>query len=174
MRFTLISLFTMTLALAAAGCDQQTDHRVPVSGTVLIDGEPLTSGMIRFVPEVGRPSSSAILTDGSFDLASERVNQISESGVRPGSYRVQVSSSKIIDDETIQWQAPQKYADFRTSGLDVTISKPTEGLVIELTWDGAGPEDSEGAASDEEPAEKSKASHSPPADDVPAGEGKGA
>ena len=53
----------------------------------------------------------------------------------PGSYRVQVASSKIVDDKTIQWNAPAKYADFRTSDLAVVIEKPTNDLRIQLSSD---------------------------------------
>jgi hypothetical protein len=74
------------------------------------------------------------MADGSFDLASDSVNRVTEVGVTPGTYRVQVSAPRIVDEDTIHWNAPERYADFRSSGLGVTINKPTDNLVIELTW----------------------------------------
>jgi hypothetical protein len=129
---TYILLLPMALAL---GCGGSTIERVPVSGEVLIDGQPLSSGNIQFVPEQGRPSSAAIQPDGHFELASESVGHTKEIGATPGRYRVQVASSKIIDEKTIQWNAPAKYADFRTSGLEIMIDKPTNDLRIRLTSD---------------------------------------
>lgn len=134
MRYLAPFLVLCLAALGTTGCGQSADRRVPVSGIVRIDGQPLTTGTIRFVPESGRPASSAIMADGSFDLASDRVNQISEPGVLVGTYQVQVSANRIIDDETIHWYAPAKYADFRTAGLDLTIDRPTDDLAIDLTW----------------------------------------
>ena len=66
-------------------------------------------------------------------LPRESINGSTQSGLPRGDYLVQVSSSKVIDDETIQWNAPQKYADFRTSGLEVTVNEPTDSLDIQLT-----------------------------------------
>lgn len=122
-------------ASSAVGCADSQPQPVPVEGTVTLDGRPLEGGTIRFVPELGRPASSKILEDGTFDLAGESVDRTSTDGVTPGKYRVQVSSSNIVDDQTIHWNAPQHYADFRTSGLVVVIAEPTSDLVIELKSD---------------------------------------
>jgi hypothetical protein len=161
MRVTGCYWLILAFALGPAGCGENGGERVRVAGTVLIDGKPLTSGTIRFVPEVGRPASSAILADGSFELASDSVNRVSEAGVRPGNYRVQVSASKVVDDETIRWNAPEKYADFRTSGLNVTIDKPIDDLVLELTWGGAEPAQETDSLPDEQNGSDAKGVESP-------------
>jgi hypothetical protein len=135
MRSKAFQFVMLSIVSLVGGCHNNANDRVAVGGQVLIDGKPLTNGTIRFVPESGRPVSSAILADGSFRLASESVNQLSAVGVPLGKYRIQVSASNVVDDSTIRWNAPARYADFRTSGLDVTIQKPTDDLVIELTWD---------------------------------------
>jgi hypothetical protein len=142
MRLPKYSILAFFLALVL-GCGRSVSERVPVSGQVLIDGRPLTSGTIEFVPEAGRPSSAAIQADGHFELASESVGRTKEIGAAPGRYRVLVASSKIVDEKTIQWNAPAKYADFRTSGLEVTINNPMNDLQIKLVSD----ESSAGAAS---------------------------
>lgn len=87
--------------------------------------------------------SSAILADGSFQLASNSVSEEGgKEGVTPGKYKVAVTSSKIISDtnEKIEWLAPNHYADTLTSGLEVNLKEATDDLVIELTWEGAEPE----------------------------------
>jgi hypothetical protein len=63
-----------------------------------------------------------------------------EQGLEPGSYRVAVTSNQIVGEETAIWNAPSKYADFRTSGLEVVIDRPLRALKIELSWEGEEPE----------------------------------
>jgi hypothetical protein len=115
---------------AIAGCGDGRPERVPVAGVVLIDGEPLKSGTIKFVPKNGRPSASKISPNGSFDLTCYDGND----GALLGAHRVQVSSNRIISDSKIEWYAPQQYADFRTSGIEVDVTEPVEDLKIELRW----------------------------------------
>lgn len=114
------------------GCSRQDPEVISISGRVVLDGKALDGGTIRFVPKVGRPASSEITEDGEFRLSSASIDKISVPGIPPGTYRVQVSHAEIVDDHTIHWTVPQRYADFRTSGLRVTVAKPTDDLVIEL------------------------------------------
>ena len=67
MSYAICSILMFALVM---GCGESKPTRVVVSGKVLIDGKPLTHGIVRFIPEHGRPSSSAVLSDGTFDLAS--------------------------------------------------------------------------------------------------------
>ncbi len=134
------ALFSWLLVLEAmfgySGVDDS--PRYPVSGAVLIDGEPLREGTIRFVPKSGRPSSSAIQSDGSFRLIARYVDDVGgEEGVPPGQYRVSVSASEILDEraEEVRWLAPSRYADFRTADLNVNVDGPEENLIINLTWE---------------------------------------
>jgi hypothetical protein len=122
-------------AVLASGCDDR-PTRVPVSGIVLIDGQPLTRGNIKFVPENGRPSAGQIGADGRFTITCYDGND----GALPGKHRVQVASNRGISDSKIEWFAPPAYADFRTSGLAVEVTEPVDDLKIELTWgDQKGP-----------------------------------
>lgn len=117
------------------GCDQRPE-RVPVGGVVLIDGQPLKSGNIKFVPKNGRPSAGKIGPDGHFNLTCYDGND----GALLGTHRVQVASNRIISDSKIEWYAPRNYADFRTSGIEVEVTKPVDDLKIELNWgDRKGP-----------------------------------
>jgi hypothetical protein len=103
---------------------------VPVSGIVLIDGKPLNRGNIKFVPANGRPSAGAIGKDGRFTLTCYDGND----GALLGTHRVQVAANRIISDSKIEWFAPSKYADFRTSEIRVEVAEPINDLKIELTW----------------------------------------
>ena len=148
-RIAYIRMTALGLVVSTAGCGEPGDVPVRVAGLVKIDGKPLDSGTICFVPKVGRPASSTILADGSFDMAAESIDRTSLPGILPGQYRVQVSASKIVDDETIEWKTPQHYADFRTSGLEVVVEKPVDDLVFELTSEvDEAPADVDGSATD--------------------------
>ena len=140
------------LAIASlVGCSEA-PTRFPVAGTVLIDGKPLPTGSIQFVPAEGRPVAGKILSDGSFRLTQVSVsNSNSPAGVAPGKYRVGISSSIALDEDQgkIHRHIPAHYADFRTSGLEQEITKAEENLVINLTWEGAEEYEDASDASDE-------------------------
>ena len=127
-----LHVVAISLLLAFAGCSERRPPRVPVSGIVLIDGQPLSRGNIKFVPEHGRPSAGKIGEDGKFTLTCYDGND----GALPGSHRVQVSANRGISDSKIEWYAPRKYADFRTSDIKVEITEPVDNLRIELSSDG--------------------------------------
>jgi hypothetical protein len=158
-----IALSAAVVLLAVqVGCESQAPL-YPVSGQVMIDGKPATTGTVRFVPKSGRPATGDIGSSGRFQLASQLIDGQQE-GVLPGVYRVAVTSNEIVDAETARWLAPAKYADFRTSGLEVNVDRPLNDLAIDLTWEGAtdgtessGEDDASGGdvADGEEPASKS-------------------
>jgi hypothetical protein len=118
--------------ITLAGCSDGRPTRVPVSGMVLINGQPLTRGHVKFVPANGRPSLGKISEDGQFALTCYDGSD----GAIPGTHRVQVSANRIISNNKIEWFAPSKYADFRTSGIEIVVAEPVDNLTIELTSDG--------------------------------------
>src|SRR5687768_1820438 len=109
-------LLVFLLLAVLFGCDDR-PTRVPVSGIVTIDGQPLDRGNIKFVPKNGRPSAGSIGTDGRFTLTCYDGND----GALLGTHRVQVAANRIISDSKIEWFAPPKYADFRTSEISVEV-----------------------------------------------------
>jgi hypothetical protein len=119
-------------AITLAGCGDGRPERVPVSGTVLIDGQPLTRGYVKFVPADGRPSLGKLGDDGKFALTCFDGGD----GAIPGTHRVQVSANRIISANKIEWYAPRKYADFRTSEIEIQVVEPVDNLTIELTSGG--------------------------------------
>jgi hypothetical protein len=130
----LLALSGLSVALVA-GCGDRLPQRVPVSGRVLIDGQPLTQGALMVAPQNERPSMAAIGPDGSFELSCYEKGD----GAVPGTHKVSVTASQSINERTTRWHAPKKYAHINTSGLTVTIDGPTDDLVINLTWDGGQP-----------------------------------
>jgi hypothetical protein len=118
------------LCLLLTGCGgaaPEVQGLVPVSGVVTYKGEPLTSGVITFVPvgPTGQPASGNIGADGRY----EAMTGTSAIGVHPGDYTVRVESwssppsmgeGGAMDPGTSA--IPQKYNDAGTSGLSATIT----------------------------------------------------
>jgi hypothetical protein len=123
------------VAPLVSGCGDERPERVEVSGQVLIDGQPLTVGNVKFIPTGSRPSSGKLDGEGKFTLTCYDGGD----GVVPGKHRVQISAMEVISASKVRWLAPPKYADFRTSELEFEINEPTDDLKIELTWDGGKP-----------------------------------
>jgi hypothetical protein len=126
---------SLMVLFVAIGCNSR-PSRVPVSGKVLIDGEPLKFGAVVFAPEGGRQSSGIIDATGNFKLTCFEPGD----GALIGKHHVQVLASDSINNTTVKWHAPKKYADRQTSGLVQEIEGPTDSVVINLTWKGNTPD----------------------------------
>ena len=63
-----IRVFLLTLSVFASGC-QQDATVARVDGVVRLDGKPLTTGTVRFVPEAGRAATGEIQSDGTLPWA---------------------------------------------------------------------------------------------------------
>ena len=130
----LISILLL-MPVVLCGCGDGRPDRVLVSGQVLIDGEPLTYGFIRFVPQGGRPAGGKLSDEGRFTLSCYDKND----GITPGKHRVEVDGSEWLSDRERKWHAPPKYFRYNTSDLIQEITKSTDSLVIQLTWNGGKP-----------------------------------
>jgi hypothetical protein len=128
------SLALALLALAAAGCSPGTKI-VPVSGIVLIDGQPLAHGQIQVAPAGYRPAVANIGPDGRFTLGTNA----DADGVAVGTHPVAVVAYQIVKPGVQKWHAPKKYRTTETSGLTMTVDKATSDIVVNLTWDGGKP-----------------------------------
>ena len=73
------------LATATIGCAPDSGKGT-VTGTVTLDGQPLKSGLIRFVPVDGQtPTAESTITDGEFSAQ-----------VPVGEKRVSISAPKVV------------------------------------------------------------------------------
>lgn len=122
------------LAALAVGCDTG-PKIVPVSGRVLIDGKPLTTGVVRVMPADFRAASGRIGPDGRFTLTTRAAND----GCVVGTHAVTVIANETLGAAAQKWHAPRKYVEAATSGLTVTVDGPTDALTINLSWDGGKP-----------------------------------
>jgi hypothetical protein len=130
-RWCLVCLPVCALVL---GCDSG-PKRVPVSGQVLLDGKPLTSGYIWFMPKNERAASSAIDSEGRFTLSTYDEHD----GCVLGMHTVTVTATKPINDMQTLHLIPPKYNDPATSGLAFEIDGPRSDLQVNLSWDGGKP-----------------------------------
>jgi hypothetical protein len=129
-----LPLVCMAFSLAA-GCRDNRPTRVPIAGQVLIDGQPLKFGVVRFIPDAGRPSSGKLDSEGRFTLHCFE----DDDGAVLGHHRVAVFANEALDEHRTHWHAPPKYASMTNSGLEQQIADPNQSLVIQLTWDGKKP-----------------------------------
>lgn len=119
----------LVVLLLLSGCGDGRPQRVPVSGQVLLDGQPLTFGVIRFVPKGARASSGQIDPEGRFKL----VCFDQQDGAVLGEHRIEVAVYKNDGESSTRWYIPKRYGNCATSGLVVNITGPTDDLVIELS-----------------------------------------
>ena len=81
-----------------AGCKSESvDGRVPVAGTVTLDGAPINRGTIEFHPqESGGLQSGGMIIDGKFEISGEF-------GPKPGKYQVRLfaANEKEVDDTPV-------------------------------------------------------------------------
>jgi hypothetical protein len=61
-------------------------------------------------------------------------------GALVGKHHIQVLASESLNNTTVKWHAPKKYADRKTSELVEEIKGPTDEVVINLTWKGSKPD----------------------------------
>ena len=96
----------------------------PVSGKVLVDGQPVTKGQVIFAPEGGRAATGILGPDGTFTLSTYRPND----GAVVGKHTVTViSAERAADadpediDAPMRWLVPRRYSDPGTSGLEFEV-----------------------------------------------------
>ncbi|WP_425395236.1 hypothetical protein [Aeoliella sp.] len=122
-------------AFAMVGCSDGRPERVPVSGTLTIDGQPLAGAFVNFYPASGRPSNGRTDESGRFVLGCFE----DDDGAQVSTHEVSVIAVEEIAPNTMKWYAPKKYSRVDTADLSYTIDQPVDDLSIDLTWDGGKP-----------------------------------
>lgn len=131
---SLLLLSLIVACLQLAGCDSR-PKRVPIAGTVLIDGQPLKRGTLRVIPANGRAASAQIAADGTFQFFTYDPGD----GVILGEHPLEVVSTETVGGSGLRWLIPKKYSQIETSGLLLKADKADLNCRIELTWDGGEP-----------------------------------
>lgn len=142
----------LVLVSLVLGCQRRSRGNIPqtapVSGVVLLDGQPVEGAMVVFVPTQSPGFGAYAMTDssGRFQLKSSE----DVSGAVPGNYLVQVTklvtstggAQFVVQEDVEHAQAaggsvsqeatvtknvlPEKYSNAKTSGIEVTV--PASGL----------------------------------------------
>jgi hypothetical protein len=130
-------VFVLPMCAFATGCSDGRPERVPVKGRVTIDGKPLEAGNVLFYPAENRVAMAKIQPDGTFTLSTYDFGD----GCVTGRHPVSVNASKLINQQTMRWFAPKKYAGADTSELEFEVTEPTDAAEIKLSWEGGKPFD---------------------------------
>ena len=129
----LIAILVCLHAVIGCGSSQRAEMR-KVSGMVTLDGRPLTSGYVLFVPDRGRAAKGIIQSDGTYTLGTYS----SADGAALGTHRVTVicrEETPPVQEEDVGIEIsspgrsliPEHYSEPATSGLtfDVTPEGPS-------------------------------------------------
>jgi hypothetical protein len=117
--------FPLAFALAwglFSGCGGESGElpTVRVSGTLAVDGKPVSKGTVHFHPEKGRPATG-IVQDGKFSLSTYSEGD----GVIPGKNRVAVEVVEEVPmkdgDTTSKSLIPVKFTNPDESGLQLEV-----------------------------------------------------
>ncbi|QDU56699.1 hypothetical protein [Aeoliella mucimassa] len=127
--------FYIAICVVSAGCGSDKSGLVPVSGQVLIDGQPLSLGSLQVMPTGARPAFGKLDENGHFELMTYKEGD----GCVSGSHRVTITAFEVVPGRRQKWHAPKKYSNPSTSDVVIEISGATKDLEINLTWDGGKP-----------------------------------
>lgn len=130
----------LVVTASLAGCGDGLS-RVPITGVVTMQGNPLGGASVQFFPQGGTPGEGAIGTadkDGKFTVISSR-NQ--DSGVPAGKYKVRVSllvdrKGNALPAEATQADYPDAQesipAPYCTSNSPLEVEIPKNGGEIKV------------------------------------------
>lgn len=102
-------------------------------GTVTLDGKPLTTGSISFVPQAGRSASGIIQPDGTFTLTTYTPSD----GAIVGHHQIAVQSyrrrkgaaSDDAEESEFESLIPMRYASRGQSGLTFEVIAGQDNVV---------------------------------------------
>jgi hypothetical protein len=110
------------LIVAALGCAEKGPELTEVTGRVLVDGKPLTTGSVVTLPTQGRGARGTIDAEGNFTLSTSDMGN----GAMPGKHQVAVIAMEESDNPSPEAPRrsliPQKYSSAETSGLFIDVT----------------------------------------------------
>jgi len=126
--------YTLTLLGLLLGCGGNPARQptAPVTGTVTIDGQPVSQGVVNFLPESGRAGHGKLGPDGSFVISTYGNGD----GAVVGKHRIAVDARQqqaaeggFAEDVAYQSAVPARYANPNTSGLECEVVAGEENVV---------------------------------------------
>ena len=129
----------IVLCVVLPGCSGDLPDIAPVSGTISLDGEPLTEGAVVIFPPQGRMGRGHIQADGSFVISTFDDGD----GARVGPVQIAVfgftRAGGPRSEAPKEWFIPEKFGSADSSGLECDITAGKDNvLTIELSSDGTG------------------------------------
>jgi hypothetical protein len=119
-RYSYATFLSLCAVGAVVGCDSGKFQTAPVTGSVTLDGAPVTRGAVMFVPEAGRAARGVIQSDGTFTLTTYQDGD----GALVGPHKVSVFfalDETMSADEMRKFRLPAKYAQPASSGLTCDV-----------------------------------------------------
>jgi hypothetical protein len=129
------------LAILMPGCSGESIERATVSGSVTLDGKPLSSGQIRFRPtgENRGPGWSAWIKDGHYTTEGTKGTPVGELRVEIDGYRTPswYKPTTAPPDDDVQGMIPQEQflAPKYNLQSELTMSIPSGSGSVEKNWD---------------------------------------
>lgn len=137
-----VALLGATLALFCSGCSGENTAESSVTGTVTMDGQPLSNAMVIFHPTIQDGEISSGTTDDQGRYTA--MNRLGP-GAAAGSYKVTVSklvpkegvelaegmTAAMLDPEQVQEVVPAEYVDPAKTQLTAEI-KPGENHGVDF------------------------------------------
>jgi hypothetical protein len=124
------------LVIASVGCGGTYD--ATVSGSVTLDGQPLTRGTVKFIPDgAGAPGYGLVGGDGSYSLMTGR-----EAGISSGAYTVTVVANAPSTPDPNSPSSPPMpgkpitpvwYRDAESSPIKETVEPGSNEISLSLT-----------------------------------------
>jgi hypothetical protein len=122
------------LAASVIGCGDSGPRRVPVSGTVSLNGKPLEGAIISFLPvpenKEGMPAEDITGPSGNYKAMTK-----GRSGVVPGKYRVSITKS-LVDPAKVDpsFKDDPFMAQLSTSAPEAGKGKKGEAAPDKIEW----------------------------------------
>ncbi len=137
--------FGLTLLAATwTGCGSGSPT-APVSGTVRVEGQPVSGGVVTFAPigtegTAGKPAVGAVQSDGTFVLGTDA----KEDGAMLGRHRViysppAVESPPVQEGKHAEAPPPSPYAGLIPKEAEVEVKPGSNEIRIDLVPDPAAP-----------------------------------
>jgi hypothetical protein len=146
----LFSVVAAALALAAGACGPAEPY-VPVRGTVRLNGQPVTDGLVMYYPNASKGNqrlgvcTAVLQSDGSYDMRADQqagmplgwYKVVVQAPTPPQSVREQVPrrdpKTKLPQFEPIHWILGSKYTQPHTTPLSVEVVKDPQPGAYDLS-----------------------------------------
>ena len=130
-RFGILAIAIGVFTLPGCGETSTIPKTVEVAGTVTLNSEPLTEGMVNFSSSsTGDAANAKIGPGGRFFFGN---------GVLPGSYRVTITPvgsdtppAPGVAPPTLNLEIPTKYNDLATTDLKATVAPGSDEFTFDL------------------------------------------